>query len=106
MACRCLMRSRRIRSWSIRVIMVTAKGQASDYEAGMARGADAYFIKPFSPLQLVACIGNARNAADAGPHSSGRVPPAGRCDAWRAVPCGPGAPPRTRPAGAPSVCLG
>lgn len=39
-----------------RVIMVTAKGQASDYEAGMARGADAYFIKPFSPLQLVACI--------------------------------------------------
>jgi DNA-binding response OmpR family regulator len=39
-----------------RVIMVTARGQAHDYEAGMARGADAYFIKPFSPLQLVACI--------------------------------------------------
>lgn len=39
-----------------RVIMVTARGQTSDYEAGMARGADAYFIKPFSPLQLVACI--------------------------------------------------
>ena len=59
-----------------RVIMVTAKGQASDYEAGMARGADAYFI---NPLQLVACIKEtlARNAADAGPHSSGRVPPAG-----------------------------
>lgn len=38
------------------VIMVTARGQASDYEDGMARGADAYFIKPFSPLQLVACI--------------------------------------------------
>lgn len=39
-----------------RVIMVTARGQARDYDAGMARGADSYFIKPFSPLQLVACI--------------------------------------------------
>ena len=34
------------------VIMVTARGQAKDYDAGMSRGADAYFIKPFSPLQL------------------------------------------------------
>lgn len=40
----------------IKVIMVTARGQNSDYENGMAHGADAYFIKPFSPLQLVACI--------------------------------------------------
>jgi DNA-binding response OmpR family regulator len=39
-----------------RVIMVTARGQSRDYEIGMERGADAYFIKPFSPLQLVACI--------------------------------------------------
>ena len=39
-----------------RVIMVTARGQAQDYEYGMQRGADAYFIKPFSPLQLVASI--------------------------------------------------
>jgi DNA-binding response OmpR family regulator len=39
-----------------RVIMVTARGQAQDYEYGMKRGADAYFIKPFSPLQLVAAI--------------------------------------------------
>ena len=35
-----------------RVIMVTARGQARDYEDGMQRGADAYFIKPFSPLEL------------------------------------------------------
>lgn len=35
-----------------RVIMVTARGQAKDYEAGISRGADGYFIKPFSPLQL------------------------------------------------------
>lgn len=40
----------------IRVVMVTARGQVRDYDDGMARGADAYFIKPFSPLQLVAVI--------------------------------------------------
>ncbi len=39
-----------------RVIMVTARGQVQDYEDGVQRGADAYFIKPFSPLQLVAAI--------------------------------------------------
>lgn len=39
-----------------RVIMVTAKGQVHDHEDGIRRGADAYFIKPFSPLQLVATI--------------------------------------------------
>lgn len=41
---------------STKVVMVTARGQARDYEIGMERGADAYFIKPFSPLQLVAAI--------------------------------------------------
>lgn len=39
-----------------RVIMVTARGQAKDYDDGLRRGADAYFIKPFSPLQLATCI--------------------------------------------------
>lgn len=39
-----------------RVIMVTARGQANDRETGMQGGADAYFVKPFSPLQLAACI--------------------------------------------------
>jgi DNA-binding response OmpR family regulator len=39
-----------------RVIMVTARGQAQDYDYGMQHGADAYFIKPFSPLALVASI--------------------------------------------------
>jgi DNA-binding response OmpR family regulator len=39
-----------------KVFMVTARGQAQDYDDGIARGADAYFIKPFSPLQLVAAI--------------------------------------------------
>lgn len=39
-----------------RVIMVTARGQQQDYELGMSLGADAYFVKPFSPLELVARI--------------------------------------------------
>lgn len=32
------------------VALVTARGQAVDYRAGLDHGADAYFIKPFSPL--------------------------------------------------------
>lgn len=35
------------------VVMVTARGQANDYEIGMQKGADAYIVKPFSPLQLM-----------------------------------------------------
>ncbi|MDX9995124.1 MAG: response regulator [Rhodocyclaceae bacterium] len=46
-----------------RVIMVTARGQMLDYEDGMGRGADAYFVKPFSPLQVVACIKDLLNAS-------------------------------------------
>ena len=33
--------------------MVTARGQSADYQTGLDRGADAYFIKPFSPLQVI-----------------------------------------------------
>ncbi|MBV1777117.1 response regulator [Burkholderiaceae bacterium DAT-1] len=35
------------------VIMLTARGQQSDFEAGRAAGADAYLTKPFSPLELI-----------------------------------------------------
>lgn len=35
-----------------KVVLVTARGQADDCETGLAHGADAYFVKPFSPLQL------------------------------------------------------
>ena len=38
---------------NILVAMVTARGQAADYRAGQDHGADAYFIKPFSPLLVV-----------------------------------------------------
>ncbi len=39
-----------------RVVMLSARGQASDREAGLQAGADAYLVKPFSPLQLIGCI--------------------------------------------------
>jgi len=37
----------------IKVIMLTARGQASDIAMGEAAGADAYLVKPFSPLELI-----------------------------------------------------
>jgi CheY-like chemotaxis protein len=40
----------------IRVIMVSAKGQVHDYEKGMSSGANAYFVKPFSPSRLIQAI--------------------------------------------------
>ncbi|MFG6465787.1 response regulator transcription factor [Roseateles sp. BYS87W] len=39
-----------------RIIMLSARGQASDREAGIQAGADTYLVKPFSPLQLISCI--------------------------------------------------
>lgn len=42
----------------IRVIILSAKGQKVDLEAGGAAGADAYFVKPFSPLSLLDSINN------------------------------------------------
>ena len=35
------------------VAIVTARGQSADYQDGLDHGADAYFVKPFSPLQIV-----------------------------------------------------
>jgi CheY-like chemotaxis protein len=35
------------------VVMLTARGQQSDIQAGKDAGADEYLVKPFSPLQLL-----------------------------------------------------
>jgi DNA-binding response OmpR family regulator len=35
------------------VIMLTARGQQADLDAGKTAGADAYLVKPFSPLELL-----------------------------------------------------
>lgn len=37
----------------IKVIMLTARGQANDIAMGEKVGADAYLVKPFSPLELI-----------------------------------------------------
>lgn len=38
---------------NIYVIMLTARGQQVDKDRGFAVGADDYFVKPFSPMELV-----------------------------------------------------
>ena len=38
----------------VRIILLTAKGQDRDIEAGLAAGADDYMTKPFSPSRLLA----------------------------------------------------
>jgi CheY-like chemotaxis protein len=38
------------------IVMLTAKGQQSDRERGLAVGADDYFAKPFSPLELLQLV--------------------------------------------------
>lgn len=38
------------------VILLTALGQKKDRELGELAGADAYIVKPFSPLQLIELV--------------------------------------------------
>ena len=38
------------------VVLLTARGQASDLEEGERVGADKYLVKPFSPLQLIQTV--------------------------------------------------
>lgn len=40
----------------ILVAMVSARGQTIDSEEACRMGADAYFVKPFSPLRVVAWV--------------------------------------------------
>jgi two-component system phosphate regulon response regulator PhoB len=40
-----------------RIVMLSARSQASDRQAGLAAGADAYLVKPFMPSDLVRLIG-------------------------------------------------
>jgi CheY-like chemotaxis protein len=41
------------------VVMLTARDTTADRERGIACGADAYFTKPFSPLQLLRAVESA-----------------------------------------------
>jgi two-component system phosphate regulon response regulator PhoB len=38
------------------VVLLSARGRSEDLEAGMQMGADAYLVKPFSPLELIETI--------------------------------------------------
>jgi two-component system, OmpR family, phosphate regulon response regulator PhoB len=40
----------------VKVVLLTARGQARDRESGTSAGADEYLVKPFSPLQLIDTI--------------------------------------------------
>ena len=39
------------------VVLLTARAQDRDHEAGLQAGADAYLTKPFSPLSLIETVG-------------------------------------------------
>jgi len=41
---------------NIKVILLSAKGQKKDIQEGGEAGADAYFVKPFSPISLLEAI--------------------------------------------------
>lgn len=40
----------------IKIVLLTACGQARDLEAGAVSGAEDYLVKPFSPLHLIETI--------------------------------------------------
>lgn len=41
---------------NLKVILLTARGQQADLEEGIQAGADAYLVKPFSPLELLELV--------------------------------------------------
>lgn len=46
----------------IHIVMLTSKGQDRDRELGFEAGANDYFIKPFSPLELIEKVEDILNA--------------------------------------------
>lgn len=49
--CRAIKADPKLRN--VPVLMLTARGGSADREAGLQAGADAYIVKPFSPMQLL-----------------------------------------------------
>jgi DNA-binding response OmpR family regulator len=46
------------------IVMLTARGQLEDINSGEQAGADAYFIKPFSPILLIDRVNELVNCAE------------------------------------------
>jgi DNA-binding response OmpR family regulator len=43
------------------VVLLTARGNSADQAAGLEAGADAYLVKPFSPMQLLSLLDGLMN---------------------------------------------
>jgi CheY-like chemotaxis protein len=41
----------------VAVVILSARGSSADREAGLKAGANAYLVKPFSPMQLLELLG-------------------------------------------------
>ena len=48
------------RTRRIKVVMLSARGQPSDLQAGRDAGADDYLVKPFSPRELLKVVNRLR----------------------------------------------
>jgi DNA-binding response OmpR family regulator len=44
-------------------VILSARGTSADRDAGLSAGADAYLVKPFSPMELLALLDGVREAA-------------------------------------------
>lgn len=58
---------------AIPVIILSAKGQAAEVEAGLRSGATAYLVKPFAPTELATKIAEVIGGAPGASGSSGDV---------------------------------
>jgi two-component system, OmpR family, alkaline phosphatase synthesis response regulator PhoP len=52
--CRAVRSELGLGSDAVHIVLLTAKGQATDREEGLAAGADRYLTKPFDPDELLA----------------------------------------------------
>ncbi len=52
--CRAVREELGLGSDAVHIVLLTAKGQATDREAGLAAGANRYLTKPFDPDELLA----------------------------------------------------
>jgi len=70
----------------IPVILITAKGEATDRVVGLEMGADDYVVKPFEPRELVARIRSVLRRAARGAQSTGQENQPYEFDGWHLDP--------------------